>query len=65
MLYWTVAASAGGSYGDIRAVGRYEKIFEIIIIILFRVYISFVAAEITTLFASKIAKKWDYLEKFN
>jgi len=42
-----------------------EKVFEIFSMIFFKVYLAFVAAEITTLFSNQYTQMWDYFEKLN
>ena len=51
-IYWAFSVSSGGSYaGDIAGVTSFEKSFEIIVMLFFRVYFTFISAEVATIFA--------------
>ena len=52
-IYWAFSVSSCGSYaGDISGVTPLEKIFEIVVMLFFRVYFTFISAEVATIFAS-------------
>lgn len=51
-IYWAYCVSSSGAYGDIGGVTPFEKIFQIFAMIFFRIYFTFISAEIANLFAS-------------
>jgi len=63
-IYWAFSVSSSGSYGgDISAVTSLEKFFEIITVLFFRVYFTFISAEVATIFTSAYVSFKSNLDK--
>jgi len=63
-IYWAFSVSSSGSYGgDISAVTSFEKFFEIITVLFFRIYFTFISAEVATIFTSAYVSFKSNLDK--
>ena len=51
-IYWACSVSSAGAYGDIGGVTPFEKAFETLAMLFFRVYFTFIAAEVASIFTS-------------
>lgn len=51
-MYWACSVSSAGAYGDISGITPWEKWFQIITTLFFRVYFAFYAAEIAAIVSS-------------
>ena len=62
-LYWGLCTSSSGSYGDIIAITKLERIFQLIIVILFRIFNAFLVAEVTNFASTYKSAYSDHLTK--
>lgn len=51
-IYWACSVSSAGAYGDIGGVTPLEKAFETLAMLFFRVYFTFISAEVARIFTS-------------
>jgi CRP-like cAMP-binding protein len=62
-LYWALSCSSAGAAGDVLGVTHKEKIFEIILLLFFKVYVAFITAEVATAVSSLKIAYSENLEK--
>ena len=62
-IYWAFSVSSSGSFGDIISVTPFEKFFEILTVLFFRVYFAFIAAEVASIFTSAYVSFKENLDK--
>ncbi len=62
-IYWALQVASSGAYGDISAIAPSEKVFEVLALLLFRVYFAFVAAEAANIVSAGYGAYADNLEK--
>lgn len=62
-IYWAFSVSSSGSFGDIISVTPFEKFFEIVTVLFFKVYFAFIAAEVASIFTSAYVSFKENLDK--
>lgn len=64
-VYWSYTTSSTGPYGDINAITQLERCFQILVVLIFKIFTSFLAAEVTNIAASYKSGLSDHLRKVN
>lgn len=62
-IYWAYSTSSSGTYGDIIAITPEEKVFQIFVMLFFRVYFAFCAAEGANLITNYYTARTENLAK--
>jgi len=62
-IYWALQVASSGAYGDISAIAPAEKVFEVLALLLFRVYFAFVAAEAANIVSTGYSTYAENFEK--
>ena len=62
-IYWALQVASSGAYGDISAIAPSEKVFEVLALLLFRVYFAFIAAEAANIVSTGYSAYAENLEK--